>query len=170
MLQKKTQVYLLLSKSHYLEKLGSTYKSIEKKFKILKNNKMKSGNDLVERFSYDIFYIRKNIKKYMPDMIIVLGDRYEMLAAPISAAPFRIPVIHLYGGAVTEGATLDELSRHAITKLSHSHFVLHEKYKQRIINSLGEEKWRVKTVGMHALSEMINLKLFHKKKIEKNLI
>ena len=100
-------------------------------------------------------------------MIIVLGDRYEMLAAPISAAPFRIPVIHLYGGAVTEGATLDELSRHAITKLSHSHFVLHEKYKQRIINSLGEEKWRVKTVGMHALNEMINLKLFQKKEIEK---
>ncbi len=164
---KKTQVYLLLSKSHYLEKLGSTYKSIEKKFKTLKNNKMKSGNDLVERFSYDILYIRKNIKKYMPDMIIVLGDRYEMLAAPISAAPFRIPVIHLYGGAVTEGASLDELSRHAITKLSHSHYVLHEKYKQRIINSLGEEKWRVKTVGMHALSEMSNLKLFHKKQIEK---
>ena len=100
-------------------------------------------------------------------MKIVLGDRYEMLAAPISAAPFRIPVIHLYGGAVTEGATLDELSRHAITKLSHSHFVLHEKYKQRIINSLGEEKWRVKTVGMHALNEMINLKLFQKKEIEK---
>ena len=115
-MSKKTQVYLLLSKSHYLEKLGSTYKSIEKKFKTLKNNKMKSGNDLVERFSYDILYIRKNIKKYMPDMIIVLGDRYEMLAAPISAAPFRIPVIHLYGGAVTEGASLDELSRHAITK------------------------------------------------------
>ena len=164
---KKTKVYLLLSKSHYVEKLGSTYRTIEKKFRILKNDKMKSGYDLVERFSYDLFYIRKNIKKYKPDMLIVLGDRYEMLAAPISAAPFRIPVIHLYGGAVTEGATLDELSRHAITKLSHSHFVLHEKYKQRIINSLGEEKWRVKTVGMHALNEMINLKLFNKKEIEK---
>ena len=112
---KKTKVYLLLSKSHYVEKLGSTYRTIEKKFRILKNDKMKSGYDLVERFSYDLFYIRKNIKKYKPDMIIVLGDRYEMLAAPISASAFSIPVIHLYGGAVTEGATLDELSRHAIT-------------------------------------------------------
>ena len=74
---KKTKVYLLLSKSHYVEKLGSTYRAIEKKFRILKNDKMKSGYDLVERFSYDLFYIRKNIKKYKPDMIIVLGDRYE---------------------------------------------------------------------------------------------
>ena len=135
---KKTQVYLLLSKSHYLESLGSTYQSIEKKFRILKNNKMKNGKDLVERFSIDLTYIRKNIKKYKPDIIVVLGDRYEMMAAPIAAAPFQIPVVHLYGGAVTEGATIDELSRHAITKLSHSHYVLHEKYKQRLINSLGE--------------------------------
>ena len=59
---KKTKVYLLLSKSHYVEKLGSTYRAIEKKFRILKNDKMKSGYDLVERFSYDLFYIRKNIK------------------------------------------------------------------------------------------------------------
>ncbi len=164
---KKTQVYLLLSKSHYLESLGSTYQSIEKKFRILKNNKMKNGKDLVERFSIDLTYIRKNIKKYKPDIIVVLGDRYEMMAAPIAAAPFQIPVVHLYGGAVTEGATIDELSRHAITKLSHSHYVLHEKYKQRLINSLGEEKWRVKTVGMHALSEMRNLQLYQIKEIKK---
>ena len=87
------------------------------------------------------------------DLIIVLGDRYEMLIGPISAIPHNIPVIHFFGGAVSEGA-IDELVRHAITKMSHYHFVLLEKYRKRLIK-MGEESWRIKTIGMH---ELINLK------------
>ena len=76
-------------------------------------------------------------------------------------------VVHLYGGAVTEGAALDELNRHVITKLSHLHFVLHDKYKRRLINSLGEENWRVKTIGMHALNEMRNIELYKLQELKK---
>ena len=57
----------------------------------------------------------KVISKEKPDIIIVLGDRYEMLAAPISTIPFNIPIVHFYGGAITYGA-IDELVRHSITK------------------------------------------------------
>ena len=81
--------------------------------------------------------------------MIVLGDRYEMLVGPIAAAPYNIPVIHFYGGAVTEGA-IDELVRHAITKMSHLHFVILEDYRKRLIQ-MGEEAWRVKNIGMHQL-------------------
>ena len=67
--------------------------------------------------------------KKKPDLIIVLGDRYEMIIGPISAIPYNVPVIHFFGGAVTEGA-IDELVRHALTKMSHYHFVLLDQYKK----------------------------------------
>ena len=88
--------------------------------------------------------------------MIVLGDRIEMLTAPIASIPNNIPVIHFYGGAVTEGA-VDELIRHAITKLSHYHFVALDNYKKRLIQ-LGEEKWRVKTVGVHGVKKLKEVK------------
>ena len=99
--------------------------------------------------------------KKKPDLIIVLGDRYEMIIGPISAIPYNVPVIHFFGGAVTEGA-IDELVRHALTKMSHYHFVLLDQYKKRLIK-MGEESWRVKTIDMHELNNLKKQKIIDPK-------
>ena len=87
-----------------------------------------------------------------PDVLLVLGDRFEMHAAALAALPFNIPVAHIHGGEVTEGA-MDEALRHAITKLSHLHFTSTEEYAQRVIQ-LGEEPWRVIVSGAPSLDNL----------------
>src|SRR5262249_37421979 len=84
-----------------------------------------------------------------PDLLVVLGDRAEMLAAAVAALPQVIPVAHLHGGEVTEGA-IDEQARHAITKLAHLHFPAAEAYARRI-RQMGEEPWRVHCLGAPGL-------------------
>jgi len=88
-----------------------------------------------------------------PDMLLVLGDRFETLSAVTAALPFAIPVAHLYGGEATEGA-IDELTRHAITKLSHLHFTSTQQYADRVCCALGEEPWRVAHVGATSIDEI----------------
>lgn len=83
--------------------------------------------------------------RLQPDAVVLLGDRFEALAAAQAAFLQRIPVIHLHGGELTLGA-LDDAIRHAITKLSVLHFVAHEDYARRV-RQLGEEDWRVQVVG-----------------------
>ncbi len=82
-----------------------------------------------------------------------MGDRYEILAPVAAAIPFNIPIVHIYGGAVTLGA-IDELIRHGVTKISHLHLTAHHQYSNRLVK-MGEEKWRIKTVG---IPEITNLK------------
>ena len=84
-----------------------------------------------------------------PDLIVLLGDRIEMLAAALAALPLTIPLAHLHGGEVTEGA-IDEQARHAITKLAHLHFPAAEPYARRI-RQMGEEPWRVHCTGAPGL-------------------
>jgi UDP-hydrolysing UDP-N-acetyl-D-glucosamine 2-epimerase len=84
-----------------------------------------------------------------PDLLVVLGDRYEMFAAAAAALPFAIPIAHLHGGERTEGA-IDEALRHAITKMSHLHFVATDEYCRRVIQ-MGEQPERVFTVGAPGL-------------------
>jgi len=84
-----------------------------------------------------------------PDLLVVLGDRFEMIAAGLAALPLTIPVAHLHGGESTEGV-IDESMRHALTKLSHLHFASMDVYARRIVQ-LGEEPWRVATSGALAL-------------------
>lgn len=84
-----------------------------------------------------------------PDIIVILGDRYEMLAAASAALIFGIPVAHLHGGEITEGA-YDDAIRHAITKLSYYHFTSTEEYRRRVI-AMGEEPWRVFYAGSPAV-------------------
>ena len=90
-----------------------------------------------------------------PDLIVVLGDRAEMLAAAVAALPLAIPVAHLHGGEVTEGA-IDEQARHAITKLAHLHFPAAEPYARRL-RQMGEEPWRVHCVGAPGLDRLPRL-------------
>lgn len=90
-----------------------------------------------------------------PDLIVLLGDRIEMLAAGMAALPLAIPVAHLHGGEITEGV-IDEQARHALTKLAHLHFPAAEVYARRILQ-MGEEPWRVHCVGAPGLDRFARL-------------
>ena len=100
-----------------------------------------------------------------PDAVLILGDRYEILAAAISATIANIPVVHLHGGEITEGA-IDDMFRHSITKMSHLHFVAAVPYKKRVIQ-LGENPKNVFNVGSIGVENIKNSKFFSKKHIEK---
>jgi UDP-N-acetylglucosamine 2-epimerase (non-hydrolysing) len=87
-----------------------------------------------------------------PDLLMVLGDRYEMHTAVAAAVPFLIPVAHIHGGELTEGA-IDDALRHSITKMSHLHFAATEVYADRI-KQMGEESWRVTVSGAPSLDNL----------------
>jgi UDP-hydrolysing UDP-N-acetyl-D-glucosamine 2-epimerase len=89
-----------------------------------------------------------------PDLVLILGDRYEMLSAAIAAIPFKIPVAHIHGGEITEGA-FDDSIRHAITKLSHLHFTSTDSYAARV-RQMGEENWRIVVSGAPSLDHFKN--------------
>ena len=90
-----------------------------------------------------------------PDLVVVLGDRFEMLAAAVAALPFALPVAHIHGGEVSEGA-MDNQIRHAITKLAHVHFASADVHARRIAR-MGEEAWRIYTVGAPGLDRLAGL-------------
>lgn len=95
--------------------------------------------------------------RFRPDILMVLGDRFETITAALAALPFKIPVAHLHGGEVTEGA-IDDALRHAITKLSHLHFVSTDAYARRVIQ-MGEEPWRVTVSGAPSLDNLNTIEL-----------
>ena len=103
----------------------------------------------------------------MPDLVVVLGDRTEILAAVIAAAMANIPIAHIHGGETTEGA-YDEAIRHSITKFSHLHFTATEVYRKRVIQ-LGEQPERVYNVGAIGLDSIKNLRLMTRQEFEASI-
>src|SRR5205823_12825069 len=87
-----------------------------------------------------------------PGLVVVLGDRFEMLAAAVAALPFPLPVAHIHGGEASEGA-MDNQIRHAITKLAHLHFASAPEHGKRIA-AMGEENWRIHVVGAPGLDRL----------------
>jgi GDP/UDP-N,N'-diacetylbacillosamine 2-epimerase (hydrolysing) len=165
--KKKIKIYLFLTKAHQDEKFGNTYSFIDKDFSIIKNKYTNNDfrKNMTESFCDDLSFLVKKIKKINPNLLVVLGDRFEMLIGPISVIPNNTPIVHFFGGAVTEGA-IDEQVRHAITKMSHLHFVATQSYKERLIQ-LGEEKWRIKNIGVHSLDIFKKKSNKTKKKLNK---
>jgi GDP/UDP-N,N'-diacetylbacillosamine 2-epimerase (hydrolysing) len=102
-----------------------------------------------------------------PDLLLVLGDRFEIFAAVAAALIARVPVAHLHGGETTEGA-FDEAIRHSITKMSHLHFVAAEEYRQRVIR-MGEHPDRVFKVGGLGVDNIRQLKLLGRTELERSL-
>lgn len=100
-----------------------------------------------------------------PDLLFVLGDRFEMHAAALAALPFKIPVAHIHGGEITEGA-IDDALRHSITKLSHLHFVSTKVYAQRVAQ-LGEEPHRIVLTGSLSLDNLKRLRLMGRRELER---
>lgn len=102
-----------------------------------------------------------------PDAVIILGDRYEMLAMASAAVISKIPIIHLHGGEITEGA-YDDAIRHAVSKLSYLHFTSTEAYKKRVVQ-MGEDPERVFNVGAIGIDNINSLPLLSKSKLEEDL-
>lgn len=92
-----------------------------------------------------------------PDILLLLGDRFEMHAAGVAAVPFLVPIAHVHGGESTQGA-IDESFRHSLTKLAHLHFPALDKYARRIVR-MGEEPWRVTVAGAPGLDSLLAVEL-----------
>ena len=97
-----------------------------------------------------ILAISRVLNELKPDMMVVYADRFEGLAAVIAASQMNIPTAHIEGGDLTEGGALDDSVRHAMTKLAHLHFTTNQQATNRIL-AMGEESWRVHTVGFPAI-------------------
>lgn len=101
------------------------------------------------------------------DLVVVLGDRFEMLAAAVAALPFALPVAHIHGGEVSEGA-MDNQIRHAITKLAHLHFASAEVHARRIAH-MGEESWRIHAVGAPGLDRIAATEVLSREDLAREL-
>jgi len=165
--------YFVIGGSHISRPFGETINFIKKEnvkidFKInlkITSNKKNGLANYILKLQSKIVSLLINLK---PDYIFLTSDRFETLAVAIIAHILKIPIIHLEGGDVTEGGTLDDNSRHAISKLSMFHLVTNEDSKKRLIN-LGEEKRRILNVGFPPLSNINKKKLYSKNEIEKIL-
>ncbi len=105
--------------------------------------------------------------KMRPDILLLIADRYEMLAPASVALALRIPIAHIEGGDVSEGA-IDDAVRNALTKMSHLHFTTSENSKKRVL-AMGEEAWRVHLVGSPSLDNLRRRKLFSREDLENDL-
>lgn len=165
-------VRIVVTGAHLSSEFGLTYKEIENDgFKIDEKIEIILNSDSASSISKSMGIAMSSFADYFevlnPDLLIVLGDRYETLAVAITAMNQRIPIAHLYGGETTEGA-LDESFRHAITKLSFLHFTSTEKYRKRVIQ-LGEDPTRVFNVGAIGIENIKNEKLLTKEELMLNL-
>ena len=109
----------------------------------------------------------EKLKIYQPDIVVLLGDRYEVFSAAVASLISCIPIAHIHGGETTEGA-IDEALRHSITKMSHFHFVASEVYKKRVIQ-LGEDPRRVFNVGGLGIDNIRKINFLSRSEIEQKL-
>jgi UDP-hydrolysing UDP-N-acetyl-D-glucosamine 2-epimerase len=105
--------------------------------------------------------------KHRPDLVVLLGDRFEMLAAAVAALPFALPVAHIHGGEVTEGA-MDNQIRHAISKLAHLHFASAPIHAERLAR-MDEEPWRIHMVGAPGLDRLRGRPLLSREELARQL-
>jgi len=166
------QLQLIVTGSHLSPEYGLTVKEIERdKIPIAEKVEMLFSSDseqgIAKSMGVLMISLAQVFERLQPDVLLVLGDRYEALAAASTAVAMNIPIAHLCGGESTEGA-IDEQIRHAITKLSHIHFAQTEHYKQRIIK-MGEESWRVHNVGILGYENIKKLPLLNREDLEKQL-
>ena len=165
------KLQLIVTGSHLEEEFGFTYKEIEKEFKIDYKINLNLIDDstlgIAKSMSLSQVGFSKAYQQLKPDIIVLLGDRYEIFTATSSALISKIPVAHIHGGELTSGA-YDDAFRHSITKMSHLHFVATEEYKNRVIQ-LGEDPNRVFNVGGMGIENIKRLKLLNKKEFEESI-
>jgi len=150
---------------HLSEQFGFTYKEIGKDgFTIDEKVDMKLNGDspvnIAKSIGYGTIGFADAFNRLKPDILVLLGDRYEVLAAAQVAMVARIPIAHIHGGEATEGLT-DEAIRHSVTKMAHLHFTAAEEYRNRVIQ-LGESPERVFNVGAPGVDNIVNMKLMER--------
>lgn len=166
------ELYLIVSGMHLSPEFGMTYKEIEEDgFEINAKVEMLLSSDspagISKSIGLGVIGFADEFQRADLDMLILLGDRYEALSAAISAMVMRIPIAHLHGGELTEGA-IDEGIRHSITKMSYLHFTSTEQYRNRVIQ-LGENPERVFYVGALGVENIKKINLMTKEELEKSI-
>ena len=168
---KELQLQLIVTGMHLSPEFGLTYKEIEKEFKIDKKIEMLLSSDTAVGISKSMglaqISFSESFEELKPDILVVLGDRYEIFSAVSTAMIAKIPIAHLHGGEITEGA-FDESIRHSITKMSHLHFTATDEYKNRVIQ-LGEHPNTVFNVGGMGIESIKRLKLLSREEFEKSI-
>lgn len=170
----KTQLQVVATNMHLSPRYGNTYKEIEadgfvidKRVPIIDENAPNDSHSTVLEMSRALSGFADAYSDLKSDMLVVLGDRYEILAAAAAALIMRIPIAHISGGDVTEGA-FDDAIRHSITKMSQLHFPSTEEYRKRVIQ-LGEQPDRVFNVGALGVENIKKIPLMGKDEIEKEI-
>lgn len=168
---KDLELQIIVTGMHLSPEFGLTYKEIEKEFKVDKKIEMLLSSDTSVGISKSMGLAQigfaEAYEELKPDIVVVLGDRYEIFSAASAAMIAKIPIAHLHGGETTEGA-FDEAIRHSITKMSHLHFSATDKYRNRVIQ-LGEDPSRVFNVGGMGIENIKRLKLLGKKEFEESI-
>ena len=169
---KKVDLKIFVTGMHLSPEFGNTYKEIlkdgfkiEKKIKIL--NRSDTPYAISKSTALGVTGFGKIFNTYKPDLLVVLGDRYEIMAGVIAANFHHIPVAHIGGGYTTLGA-IDEWIRHSITKMSWLHFVSNSTNKKRVIQ-LGEDPRRVFKIGSLGVDRLRKTNLLNKKLIQKKM-
>lgn len=157
---------------HVSKEFGNTYKQIEKDgFTISAKIKMLLPSDtsvaIAKSTGIGLMGIADALQQLKPDLVVVIADRFESFAGTTAAYLLGIPIAHIHGGEVTEGA-FDEGLRHSMTKMSYWHFTSTEKYRQRVIQ-LGEQPARVFNVGAIGLDNIKQMQLLSKKELQKQI-
>jgi UDP-hydrolysing UDP-N-acetyl-D-glucosamine 2-epimerase len=143
---------LLVSGTHVESRFGRTESEIlDQGFRVFRRFRCLSM-DMAGSMARMTDAIGRILRSWKPDILLVLGDRFEMFAGALGAVPFHVPIAHLHGGEITEGA-LDDSFRHALTKLAHLHFTATPEAARRI-RQMGEEPWRIVVSGTPALDRL----------------
>ncbi len=166
------ELQIIATGMHLSPEFGLTYREIEKDgFRIDRKVEMLLSSDtpsgLAKSMGLGLIGFGDVLQQLQPDILLVLGDRFELFSAVAAAMIARIRVAHLHGGESTEGA-FDEAIRHSITKMSHLHFVAAEEYRKRVIQ-LGEHPDRVFLVGGLGIDNIKKLELLDRLALEKAL-
>jgi GDP/UDP-N,N'-diacetylbacillosamine 2-epimerase (hydrolysing) len=163
---------LVVTGMHLSPEFGLTYRQvlndgfrIDKKVEILLSSDTPCG--IAKSMGLALIGFADVFQDLKPDMVVVLGDRYEIFAAVSAATVAQLPVAHLHGGETTEGA-FDEAFRHSITKMSHLHFTATEEYRRRVIQ-LGEQPDRVFNVGGLGIDNIKRLQLLDRDEFSNSL-
>jgi len=160
---------LVVTGTHLLKEFGHTVDEIEfeiakKVFVKLKDNSKVGVSNYMSKLQKKM---TKTFTQLKPDIVVVLGDRYEIFSVALSATVLNIPIAHIHGGETTQGA-MDEVFRHSITKMSHLHFTATKLYRNRVIQ-LGEQPKRVFNVGALGVENIENITLLSKDEFEKSI-
>ena len=162
------ELQLIVTGMHLAPEFGLTVKEIEKDgFPIAERVEMLLSSDtetaIAISMGLGMIGFAKAYEYLRPDVLVVLGDRFEIHAAVSASIPFRLPVAHIHGGESTEGV-MDELFRHAITKMSHIHFVATDQYRKRIIQ-MGELPENVFCFGAPGIDNLYKYDFINKEKL-----